>query len=81
MNYIGSYIAALGSNADRDIWQDGRWQLDLNGNVRVYKGITVWAEVMNLLDSEYYNYFGNENRVYNLQFNGVNGRLGVSYRF
>ncbi len=78
MNYIGSYINALGSNSERDIWQEGRWQLDLNGNVRLYKGITVWAEVMNVLDNEYYNYFGNKDRIYNLQFNGVNGRLGIS---
>ena len=80
-NYNGSYIMALGSNAERDIWQAGRWQLDLNGSVQLYKGLTLWAEVVNVLNSEYYTYFGNKDRVYNLQFNGINCRGGLSYRF
>lgn len=81
LNYIGSYITALGSNAERDIWQDGRWQLDLNGSVQLYKGLTLWAEVINVLNSEYYTYFGNKSRVYNLQYNGLNARGGITYRF
>ena len=81
LNYIGSYITALGSNAERDIWQDGRWQLDLNGSVRLYKGLTLWAEAINVLNSEYYTYFGNKSRVYTLQYNGLNIRGGITYRF
>ncbi|MEN6454700.1 MAG: TonB-dependent receptor [Prolixibacteraceae bacterium] len=80
-NYIGSYITALGSNSERDIWQDDRWQLDLNGSFRIYKDLTLWMEVVNVLDSEYYNYFGNASRVYQLQYNGVTGRCGISYKF
>ncbi len=81
VNYIGSYISSLGSNADRDIWQDGRWQIDLNGSVQLYKGLTFWAEVVNLLNSELYTYFGNKSRVYDLQFNGLTSRFGFSYKF
>lgn len=57
MNYMGSFINALGSNSERDIWQDDRWQLDLNGSVNIYKGLTFWVEVVNALDSESYAYF------------------------
>jgi len=81
MNFNGSYITALGSNADRDIWQDDRWQLDINGSVNLYKGLTFWLEVVNVLDTEYFTYFGNKNRVYNMQFDGVRGRAGFSYKF
>ena len=81
MNYIGSYINSLGANADRDIWQDGRWQLDLNGSVELYKGLTCWLEMTNILNSEYYTYFGDKTHVYNLQFNGMSSRFGFSYYF
>jgi TonB-dependent receptor len=80
-NYNGSYIVALGANSERDIWQDGRWQLDINGSVKIYKDLTFWIEVVNVLDNEYYNYFGNKNRVYSLQYNGINCRTGLVYRF
>jgi outer membrane receptor protein involved in Fe transport len=80
-NYIGSYITALGSNSERDIWQDDRWQLDLNGSFRIYKGLTLWMEAVNVLDNAYFNYFGKTTRVYDLQYNGVMGRCGISYKF
>lgn len=81
VNYMGSYIYALGANHERDIWQNGRWQLDLNGSVQLYKGLTLWAEATNMLNSENYTYFGNKERVYSLQFNGVNFRGGLTYKF
>lgn len=81
MNYIGKYIVSLGSNENRDIWQDGRWQLDLNGSVKVYKGLTFWAEAVNVLNSERYTYFGNKNRVYNLVYEGLTARGGFTYKF
>ncbi|OJV83325.1 MAG: TonB-dependent receptor [Bacteroidia bacterium 44-10] len=81
MNYMGSFINALGSNSERDIWQDDRWQLDLNGSVNIYKGLTFWVEVVNALNSESYAYFGNKERVYKLQYNGVTGRGGFTYKF
>lgn len=80
-NYMGSYITALGSTSERDIWQDERWQLDLNGSVKLYKGLTLWVEVVNILNSESYAYFGNKERAYKLQYNGVTGRGGFTYRF
>ncbi len=81
MNYIGSYINSLGADANRDIWQNGRWQLDLNGSVELYKGLTFWMEMTNILNSEYYTYFGNKTHVYDLQYSGMNSRFGFSYYF
>jgi TonB-dependent receptor len=81
INYIGSFISALGSTSERDIWQNGRWQLDLNGSVKIYKGLTFWMEVVNLTNSEQYVYFGDKSRVYSLQYSGVTGRGGFSYKF
>lgn len=81
MNYMGSYIQALGANVQRDIWQNDRWQLDLNGSVKIYKGLTLWLEVTNLTNSEYYTYFGDKSRAYTLEYRGVTGRGGFSYKF
>ncbi|WP_455593172.1 TonB-dependent receptor [Bacteroides sp.] len=81
MNYNGSYIMALGSDAERDIWRNGRWQMDINGSVQIVKGLTFWLEAVNVLNSESYSYFGSKDRVYNLQYNGANGRCGFTYKF
>lgn len=61
MNYCGSYIQALGSDAERDIWRDGRWQMDVNGSVNIVKGLTFWVEAVNVLNSEQFSYL--ETRV------------------
>lgn len=80
-NYIGKYIQSLGSSEERDIWRDGRWQMDINGNVQIVKGLSIWAEAVNLLNSENYFYFGDKSRCYTSQYNGVIARCGVSYKF
>ena len=81
MNYIGSYIMSLGSNAERDIWNDGRWQMDVNGSVQIVKGLSFWLEAVNVLNSQSYSYFGNKDRVYNLKYYGASGRCGFTYKF
>ena len=81
MNYIGSYIESLGSTSERDIWRDGRWQMDINGSLNICKGFSFWVEAVNVLNSEAYTYFGNKDRAYNIQYNGAHGRCGFTYRF
>ncbi|MCI6550098.1 MAG: TonB-dependent receptor [Prevotella sp.] len=80
-NYIGAYIESLGSNAERDIWRNGRWQMDVNGSMKITKGLSFWVEAVNVLNSEAYSYFGDENRAYNIQYNGCHGRCGFTYKF
>lgn len=80
-NYIGKYIQSLGSSSERDIWRDGRWQMDINGNIQIIKGLTFWAEAVNLLNSENYFYFGDKSRCYTSQFNGTIARCGLTYKF
>lgn len=80
-NYMGSYIVALGADADRDIWQDARWQIDLNGSVQLYKNLSLWVEATNIFNAEEYTYYGDISRVYELQFNGASIRSGLTYRF
>ncbi len=80
-NYMGSYILAVGADADRDVWLDGRWQLDINGSVNIVKGLSFWVEASNVLNKESFQYYGDKSRVYSLQYSGAYGRAGLTYKF
>lgn len=80
-NYNGEFIYALGSNAAEDLWVDARWQLDANASYRIGKGITIYAEATNLLNTPAFTYMGDKSRVYELEFTSQVVRAGISYRF
>lgn len=80
-NYIGEYIQSLGANADMDVWLQGRWQLDLNGSVQLYKGLSFYIEAQNVLNSKKFQYMGNSSRVYELRYSGAVARCGLTYKF
>lgn len=81
LNYNGKFMYAMGSNEDEDLWVDKRWQLDLNGSYSIIKGLTVYAEAVNVLNARAFTYMGNRNRVYDLEYTGAFLRAGVSYKF
>ncbi len=80
-NYIGEYIQSLGANSDMDVWLQGRWQLDLNGSVQLYKGLSFYIEAQNILNSKKFQYMGNSSRVYELRYSGAVARCGFTYKF
>ena len=80
-NYNSEYVEALGSVAERDVWRDAHWQIDINTSCNLYKGLVFFAEATNIFNSESFSYMGNKSRLYNLQFNGAKGRIGLSYKF
>ena len=80
-NYIGEYIMSLGANADMDVWLQGRWQLDLNGSVKLCKGLSFYIEAQNVLNDKKFQYMGNSSRVYELRYSGATARCGFSYKF
>lgn len=80
-NYIGEYIQSLGANSDMDVWLQGRWQLDLNGSVRLAKGLLFYIEAQNILNSKKFQYMGNQSRVYELRYSGAVARCGFTYKF
>lgn len=80
-NYNGKFIYALGGNSETDLWMADRWQLDLNGNVKITKKLTYYAEVVNLLNSPAFTYMGNSTRVYELEYTDAFFRTGLTFRF
>lgn len=80
-NYIGKYIVSLGANSDMDVWLQDRWQLDLNGSVKIRKGLSFYIEAQNVLNAKKFQYMGNTSRVYELRYSGATARCGFSYKF
>ncbi|HEX7845063.1 MAG TPA: TonB-dependent receptor, partial [Chitinophagaceae bacterium] len=80
-NYNGKFIYALGTDKETDLWVADRWQLDLNGNVKITKQLMFYAEVVNLLNSKTFTYMGNSTRVYELEYTDAYFRTGLSFRF
>lgn len=80
-NFMGSQILTLGPDKSQDVWLDGRWQLDLNGSVNIYKGLSFWVEAQNILNEDKFEYFGDRSRVYNMRIEGAVARCGFTYKF
>lgn len=80
-NYIGEYIMSLGANRNMDIWNSGRWQLDLNGSINIYKGLSFYVEAQNVLNDKLFQYMGDKTCVYELRYTGATARCGFTYKF
>ena len=80
-NYNGEFIYALGSNDSEDLWMDARWQLDANASANIIKGLTLYAEAVNLLNAPTYIYYGDRSKVYELEYTSQVVRVGLSYKF
>ncbi|HEY4286287.1 MAG TPA: TonB-dependent receptor [Puia sp.] len=80
VNYNGSYIVSLGADANTDVIQNARIQVDANGSYRINKRWTVYLEGQNLTNSPTIDYYGVRSRVYMRQYYSWWGRAGVKFR-
>ncbi|HMR18241.1 MAG TPA: TonB-dependent receptor, partial [Sphingobacterium sp.] len=81
LNYNGAFIHTVSSEPENDIFQDERFQLDVNFNQAITKRISLYAEFMNLTNSPSRRYQGYADRVYRLAYFGWWSRIGVNFRF
>jgi TonB-dependent receptor len=81
LNYNGEFIYRAGFDSDSDVYQDQRWQLDLNTTYRLNKHTTVFAEFINITNSKQLLFWGDRSRIYQLDSFGWWSRLGISFRF
>ncbi len=81
LNYNGKFIYRAGIDSNSDIYQDQRWQLDLNSTYRINKNITLFAEFINITNSKQVLFWGNRSRIYQLDTFGWWSRAGLSFRF
>ncbi len=79
-NYNGSYINSVASNANDDIIQADRFQVDLNLSQRINKNFSIYAEFVNLTNSPSIRYQGNESQISRIAYFGWSTRFGITYR-
>lgn len=77
------YLDSLGDDAAglEDEYIDDFFQVDLYGSVRVYKGLSIFAEVNNITDEPLRAYFGGSNRLSQYEEYGVSGAIGAKWNF
>lgn len=82
--YRDDYLDGLGKEANGidDKYVDDFFQVDLYSSVRVYKGLSVFAEVNNLTNEPFRTYFGGgSDRLAQFEEYGVSGAIGAKWQF
>jgi TonB-dependent receptor len=80
-SYRDEYLDELGEESFQDRFVDDFFQVDLYGSVRLYKGLSVFAEVNNLFNEPLRAYWGESGRLSQFEEYGVSGSVGVKWRF
>ena len=79
MNYHGNFIEEVGEDADNDIVYDDHIQWDFSASQRVYDGIRLYLEVVNMNDAALRYYIGKTNRPIAREFYSWWAHFGVKY--
>lgn len=81
LNYTGKQILEVGESNEEDAWLKERLQVDLSASYRVWKGLTVYGNLINLTDEPYVVYLGDEDHPIQREFYKFWGHLGVKFQF
>ncbi len=68
LNYHSKYIFIIGKDADNDIYYKEHLQLDINANQEIYKGLSVYLQLMNLNNAPLHYYQGETSRPTQREF-------------
>jgi hypothetical protein len=79
MNYHGNFIEEVGEDADNDIVYDDHIQWDFSASQRVYDGIRLYLEVVNMNDAALRYYIGKTNRPVQREFYSWWAHIGIKY--
>ncbi|MDQ8193985.1 TonB-dependent receptor [Coraliomargarita sp. SDUM461004] len=80
-SYRDDYLDELGEESYQDRYVDDFFQVDLYGSIRLYNGVSVFAEVNNLFNEPLRAYWGESGRLAQHEEYGVSGSVGVKWRF
>lgn len=80
LNYNGSFIESVASNANDDIIQDARFQLDANISQRLNRHFNLYADFVNITNSPARQYQGGKAHISRLEYFGWSTRLGITFR-
>ncbi|RPD93380.1 TonB-dependent receptor [Aureibaculum marinum] len=79
-NYNGTFINSLASQAQDDIYQLARLQIDANASYKIGKHFRIFTEFTNLTNEPSIRYQGERNRISRIAYFGWLARVGISYR-
>lgn len=80
-NYRGSYLLEIGEEAAEDVYLNDRLQLDWTMMFAIDRKFRLFAEFLNLTDSAYEVYMGDEDTVIQREFYSWWSRIGVKFDF
>ncbi|RZK39785.1 MAG: TonB-dependent receptor [Pedobacter sp.] len=80
-NYNGAFTNSLASNAQDDIVQDNRLQIDVNTSYIYKKHWRIFAEFININNAPSIRYQGERNRTSRIAYFGSGARAGLGYTF
>ena len=81
LNYNGAYTSTLGTDDATDVIRAARYQLDVNASFRITKGLTIYAEGLNLTNQPQIEYFGERSRLFTKTYYDYSARAGLKYRY
>jgi TonB-dependent receptor len=81
LNYNGEFLSTVAGEAQNDLVQVERYQLDINGSVMVSDNFRVFAEFLNVTNSPAVLYQGISERVAEYAYFGWWNRFGITYNF
>ncbi|WP_269523660.1 TonB-dependent receptor [Coraliomargarita parva] len=79
--YRDSYLDELGEESFQDRYVDDFFQVDAYASVRIYKGLSIFAEVNNIFDEPFRAYWGQSGRLSQYEAYGVSGSIGAKWKF
>ena len=63
-----------------DRYREGRYQLDISASQQITSRISAFVEFLNVTNTPQIEYFGERNRVAEIEYIGWWNRFGVSYK-
>lgn len=79
LNYKGAFIMNHGTNSDIDEYFDNYTSLDFNASYKFNSNIMVYLEGNNLLNNPMKYYYGEKDRVSQVEYYGIRGQVGVKF--
>ncbi len=81
VNYNGSFVNILSDNAERDIFQAARAQMDVSVQYQFKNHWRVFGEFVNINNAPQVQYQGERNRLMRVEYFGWWNRFGLAYTF
>lgn len=79
LNYKGNYIMDHGINANVDEYFGNYTSLDFNANYKLNQYIMLYVEGNNLLNRPMQYYYGETDRVSQVEYYGIRGQIGIKF--